>query len=95
MNIQSISLHQASVQFKSSHDHSKWAVAADGKKKASWVCIGDINRAVCWEFNFENVKEISFNLLILYQFLGHTIRKRWRYSLFEFTRSMEKLQRFS
>lgn len=46
MNVRSISLSEAKVQFKSSHDHSKWAVASDGKNKNSWVCVGDINRAV-------------------------------------------------
>lgn len=46
MNIRSISLKTANVEFHSSRDHSKWAVSADEKKKAYWVCVGDINRAV-------------------------------------------------
>ncbi|XP_058795768.1 plancitoxin-1 [Phymastichus coffea] len=45
LNVHSISLTEAKVHFKSSHDHSKWAVAIDGKQKATWVCVGDINRA--------------------------------------------------
>ncbi|XP_003424114.1 plancitoxin-1 [Nasonia vitripennis] len=45
MNIRAISLQKANVEFHSSRDHSKWAVSADEKKKAHWVCIGDINRA--------------------------------------------------
>ena len=46
LNVQSVFLSSADVHFKSSHDHSKWAVSVDGKKKATWVCVGDINRAV-------------------------------------------------
>ncbi|XP_014224331.1 plancitoxin-1-like [Trichogramma pretiosum] len=45
MNVQSISLPKAGVSFKSTHDHSKWAVSIDGKSARSWVCVGDINRA--------------------------------------------------
>ncbi|XP_014206980.1 plancitoxin-1 [Copidosoma floridanum] len=44
-NVQLVYLSIAKVEFKSSHDHSKWAVSNDGKNKGSWVCIGDINRA--------------------------------------------------
>ncbi|XP_011871792.1 PREDICTED: plancitoxin-1 [Vollenhovia emeryi] len=45
-NIMSIHLDVVDVDFSSSRDHSKWAVAVDGKKgNRTWVCIGDINRA--------------------------------------------------
>ncbi|XP_015113703.1 plancitoxin-1 [Diachasma alloeum] len=44
-NVQSVVLGAANVEFKSSRDHSKWAVAVDSKKNKNWVCIGDINRA--------------------------------------------------
>ncbi|XP_066603958.1 plancitoxin-1 [Prorops nasuta] len=44
-NVESIHLVNANVDFKSTNDHSKWAIAADNKSNRSWVCIGDINRA--------------------------------------------------
>ncbi|XP_024875742.1 plancitoxin-1 [Temnothorax curvispinosus] len=44
-NIMSIHLKPVDIDFKSSHDHSKWAVAVEGKANRTWVCIGDINRA--------------------------------------------------
>ncbi|KAF7997726.1 hypothetical protein HCN44_009124 [Aphidius gifuensis] len=45
LNVQSIILNSANVEFKSSRDHSKWAVAMKNIKNKSWICIGDINRA--------------------------------------------------
>lgn len=42
----SISLQAFDIDFKSSRDHSKWAVAIEGKVNQTWTCIGDINRAV-------------------------------------------------
>jgi len=44
--VQSIHLKEVDLDFKSSHDHSKWAVSVDGKVNKTWVCVGDINRAV-------------------------------------------------
>ncbi|KAH0948837.1 hypothetical protein HN011_011663 [Eciton burchellii] len=44
-NVQSIHLKEVDLDFKSSHDHSKWAVSVDGKVNKTWVCVGDINRA--------------------------------------------------
>ena len=45
-NIESVSLKEVDLEFNSSHDHSKWAVASDNKNNGNWVCVGDINRAV-------------------------------------------------
>jgi hypothetical protein len=50
MNVESISLSVAKVQFKNTHDHSKWAVSINSSNKNSWVCVGDINRAVNYFF---------------------------------------------
>ncbi|PSN49987.1 hypothetical protein C0J52_08765 [Blattella germanica] len=44
-NISSLKLKAAGIKFKSSHDHSKWAVAEkDSDDAKDWVCVGDINR---------------------------------------------------
>ncbi|XP_011505915.1 PREDICTED: plancitoxin-1, partial [Ceratosolen solmsi marchali] len=45
LNIQSITLPVAQIQFKNTHDHSKWAASVESNDKNSWVCVGDINRA--------------------------------------------------
>ncbi|XP_018051926.1 PREDICTED: plancitoxin-1 [Atta colombica] len=44
-NIITINLASVNIDFKSSRDHSKWAVAVEGKANRTWTCIGDINRA--------------------------------------------------
>lgn len=44
-NIKSILMQAFNIDFKSSHDHSKWAITTDGKANQTWICIGDINRA--------------------------------------------------
>ncbi|XP_011163300.2 deoxyribonuclease-2-alpha [Solenopsis invicta] len=44
-NVESIEVPTIDVGFTSSRDHSKWAVAVEGKANRSWVCVGDINRA--------------------------------------------------
>jgi len=44
-NIISINLESIDIGFTSSRDHSKWAVAVEGKANKTWTCIGDINRA--------------------------------------------------
>ena len=50
VNIEDLSIKDAetSVSFKETHDHSKWAVTTDldTGKEQTWICIGDINRAV-------------------------------------------------
>lgn len=44
-NVESVYLKEVELNFNSSHDHSKWAVAAESKPNKNWVCVGDINRA--------------------------------------------------
>ncbi|XP_008547122.1 plancitoxin-1 [Microplitis demolitor] len=44
LNVQSITLNSANVNFRNSRDHSKWAVAQNNRKNRNWVCVGDINR---------------------------------------------------
>ncbi|XP_051576233.1 deoxyribonuclease-2-alpha-like [Myxocyprinus asiaticus] len=48
LNIDLISPGQR-ITFKTTHDHSKWAISAGDSRKGSrtsggWVCVGDINR---------------------------------------------------
>lgn len=42
-NVRGIKLEMINLKFKSSSDHSKWAVA--NNSGSNWICIGDINRA--------------------------------------------------
>ncbi|XP_020291950.1 plancitoxin-1 [Pseudomyrmex gracilis] len=44
-NVMSIYLKEVDINFKSSRDHSKWAVTVDNKANKTWTCVGDINRA--------------------------------------------------
>ncbi|XP_043467775.1 plancitoxin-1 [Leptopilina heterotoma] len=44
-NVESVYLKEVDLNFNSSHDHSKWAVASENKSNSNWVCVGDINRA--------------------------------------------------
>lgn len=46
MNVKSINFAEANVVFKTSRDHSKWAVSNSANSNRNWVCVGDINRAV-------------------------------------------------
>ena len=52
-NVKSLKFDVANVDYTSSHDHSKWAITDTKKSVNHWVCIGDINRAVC--IYFKNV----------------------------------------
>ncbi|XP_030763559.1 plancitoxin-1 [Sitophilus oryzae] len=44
-NVVSILIPEANVSFKTTVDHSKWAVSSHTTSKNKWICIGDINRA--------------------------------------------------
>lgn len=46
-NIKSVSMNSFNSSFKTTVDHSKWAVTASNNNSVKWICIGDINRAVC------------------------------------------------
>lgn len=61
-NVKSVKLQAANIQFESTQDHSKWVVTMNNKKNKSWVCIGDINRAV-------NISTIIYK----YIFAGYVI----------------------
>lgn len=56
----SIHLKEIDINFKSSRDHSKWAVAVDDKANKTWICVGDINRAVREHIFFRNILRISY-----------------------------------
>lgn len=61
-------------EFLTTDDHSKWAVS---DQSSSWICVGDINRAVS-KFSFFSLKQTSLNKMhSKYSFLGKTITTRW------------------
>lgn len=73
-NVALINIKIANLEFKSSLDHSKWAVSNISQ---NWICIGDINREVrnrCFFF---------YLMLNTFIFQGASVSKRWRNSLFE------------
>lgn len=43
LNVDLISPGQR-VTFKTTEDHSKWAISPNGETSSGWVCVGDINR---------------------------------------------------
>lgn len=46
-NVKQVHLGDGPI-FSSHSDHSKWAIANDGKEP--WVCVADINRMVSYDY---------------------------------------------
>jgi len=70
--VKSIYLKEIDLNFKSSHDHSKWAVSVNGKVNKTWICVGDINRAVSMHFlKFLQSLALTTSVNCMYNFFSN------------------------